>query len=625
VEPRRKLQPVAPASRSGEPANPPPAARRQLADLGVRTGQFQALGDPGGPLVAARNFTVMMVDDEPVTLNVVQAFLEEAGYKNFVTTTQPAEAMSLLRERRPDVLLLDLMMPKVSGFDILEQVRADESLRFTPVIIVTADGDPAKKLRLLEMGATEILTKPVDSSELRLRVRNALAFKAYQDRLTDYDALTALPNRKRFIADVAAALTRAERSRSICALLHVDLDRFKQINDTLGHRIGDALLRAVSARLQTALVDIETTNWRRPQDPEPGLVLARISGNGFASLLTNLLSVDVASRVARNTLAALAGPFPVDGRQLYLTASIGAAFSPNDGADAETLLKNAEMAMYQAKERGRNTFEFFSEEMNARALERLSLEGQLRRALEREEFVLYYQPKVDVSVPRIVGAEALLRWKHPDLGMIPPARFIPVAEDTGLIVEIGNWVLRTASQQVRAWAQQGLPAIPVSVNVSGAQVRQRKLLEGVRRALEASGIAPSSLVVELTESMLMDAAAANVEMLARLKETGVRLSMDDFGTGYSSLTYLKRFPIDELKIDRAFISGIPAERDSMAIVTAIVGMARALGLKVVAEGVETEEQLRFLRSLRCDAYQGYYCSRPVPPEPFADLLRRSPG
>jgi len=609
MEPRRKLEPLTPAPRAAEPAAPPPALR--------------ALGDPGGPFAGMRNFTVMMVDDEPITLGVIQSFLEEAGYHSFVTTTRPAEAMSLLRERRPDILLLDLVMPKVSGFDILAQVRADEGLRFTPVIIVTADSDPAKKLKLLEMGATEILTKPVDPSELKLRVRNALAFKAYQDRLTDYDALTDLPNRKRFTADVAAALKRAERSRTMCALLHVDLDHFKQINDTLGHRVGDALLQAASARLQTALVDVETTNWRHPEDLDPGLVLARISGNGFASLLTNMLSVDTASRVARNTLAALAGPFPTGGQQVYLTASIGVACFPNDAADAETLLKNAEMAMYQAKRRGRNTFEFFSQEMNARALERLSLEGRLRRALEREEFVLYYQPKVDVSVPRIVGAEALLRWKHPELGMIPPARFIPVAEDTGLIVEIGDWLLRAVSQQVRAWGEQGLPAIPVSVNVSGAQVRQRKLFDSVRRALEASGIPPSSLVVELTESILMDDATGNVEMLAKLKETGIRLSMDDFGTGYSSLTYLKRFPIDELKIDRAFISGVPAERDSMAIVAAIIAMARALGLKVVAEGVETEEQLKFLRSLRCDAYQGYYCSRPVPSEPFADLLRRS--
>ena len=609
MEPRRKLEPLTPAPRAAEPAAPPPALR--------------ALGDPGGPFAGMRNFTVMMVDDEPITLGVIQSFLEEAGYHSFVTTTRPAEAMSLLRERRPDILLLDLVMPKVSGFDILTQVRADEGLRFTPLIIVTADSDPAKKLKLLEMGATEILTKPVDPSELKLRVRNALAFKAYQDRLTDYDALTDLPNRKRFTADVAAALKRAERSRTMCVLLHVDLDRFKQINDTLGHRVGDALLQAASARLQTALVDVETTNWRHPEDLDPGLVLARISGNGFASLLTNMLSVDTASRVARNTLAALAGPFPTGGQQVYLTASIGVACFPNDAADAETLLKNAEMAMYQAKRRGRNTFEFFSQEMNARALERLSLEGRLRRALEREEFVLYYQPKVDVSVPRIVGAEALLRWKHPELGMIPPARFIPVAEDTGLIVEIGDWLLRAVSQQVRAWGEQGLPAIPVSVNVSGAQVRQRKLFDSVRRALEASGIPPSSLVVELTESILMDDATGNVEMLAKLKETGIRLSMDDFGTGYSSLTYLKRFPIDELKIDRAFISGVPAERDSMAIVAAIIAMARALGLKVVAEGVETEEQLKFLRSLRCDAYQGYYCSRPVPSEPFADLLRRS--
>jgi len=592
-------------------------------DTGVITGRYQAIGDPAGPFVGLRDFTVMLVDDEPVTLEVIQTYLEEAGYKNFIATSRPVEAVDLLRERRPDILLLDLMMPEVSGFDILAQVRAEESLRYTPVIIVTADSDPEKKLRLLEMGATEILTKPVDSSELRLRVRNALAFKAYQDRLTDYDALTDLPNRKRFVTDVAAAVARARRNGSTCALLHADLDRFKQVNDTLGHRVGDALLRAVTRRLQSALVDVATTNWRRPQELEPSLALARISGNGFAALLTGVVSPDIPSRVARNTLSALAEPFSVSGQQMYMTGSIGVAFCPNDAEDAETLLKNAEMAMYQAKERGRNTFEFFSEEMNARALERLSLEGQLRRALERDQFVLYYQPKVDVAAPRIVGAEALLRWRHPELGMVPPTRFIPVAEDTGMIVEIGEWVLREATRQLKAWSMQGLPPISVSVNVSGAQFRQRRLLETVRKTLEASGAAPDSLILELTESMLMDGASANVEMLTRLKATGVKLSMDDFGTGYSSLTYLKRFPIDELKIDRAFISGIPAERDSMAIVAAIVAMARALGLKVVAEGVETEEQLRFLRVLRCEVYQGYLCSRPVPPEPFADLLRRS--
>ncbi len=592
-------------------------------DTGVITGRYQAIGDPAGPFVGLRDFTVMLVDDEPVTLEVIQTYLEEAGYKNFIATSRPVEAVDLLRERRPDILLLDLMMPEVSGFDILAQVRAEESLRYTPVIIVTADSDPEKKLRLLEMGATEILTKPVDSSELRLRVRNALAFKAYQDRLTDYDALTDLPNRKRFVTDVAAAVARARRNGSTCALLHVDLDRFKQVNDTLGHRVGDALLRAVTRRLQSALVDVATTNWRRPQELEPSLALARISGNGFAALLTGVVSPDIPSRVARNTLSALAEPFSVSGQQMYMTGSIGVAFFPNDAEDAETLLKNAEMAMYQAKERGRNTFEFFSEEMNARALERLSLEGQLRRALERDQFVLYYQPKVDVAAPRIVGAEALLRWRHPELGMVPPTRFIPVAEDTGMIVEIGEWVLREATRQLKAWSMQGLPPISVSVNVSGAQFRQPRLLETVRKTLEASGAAPDSLILELTESMLMDGASANVEMLTRLKATGVKLSMDDFGTGYSSLTYLKRFPIDELKIDRAFISGIPAERDSMAIVAAIVAMARALGLKVVAEGVETEEQLRFLRVLRCEVYQGYLCSRPVPPEPFADLLRRS--
>jgi diguanylate cyclase (GGDEF)-like protein len=552
----------------------------------------------------------------------MQAFLEEAGYSNIISTTRSDEAMDLLRSHRPDILLLDLIMPQVTGFDLLDQVRADEDLRYTPVIIVTGESDPQKKLKALEMGATEILTKPVDPSELRLRVRNALAFKAYQDRLTNYDSLTELPNRKQFAADAAAALKRAARSGSTYALLHVDLDRFKQINDTLGHRVGDALLRVVANRLRTVLADVATTNWRQPQQLAPSLGLARIGGNGFVSLLTDLVDVETAARIARNTLAALADPVPVSGQQLYMTGSIGLALFPNDGGDVDTLLKHAEMAMYQAKERGRNTYEFFSEEMNARALERLSLQSQLRAALERGEFVLYYQPKVDIASRRVVGAEALVRWKHPDLGMIPPGRFIPIAEESGLIVDIGDWVLSAASRQARAWMDQGLPPISVSVNVSGGQFRQRRIFDGLRCALKESGVSAGSLVLELTESMLMEGKDASVDMLTELKAMGVKLSMDDFGTGYSSLTYLKRFPIDELKIDRGFISGVPAEPDSMAIVAAVVAMAKALSLKVVAEGVETEGQLAFLRSLNCDVYQGYYCSRPVPPEPFADLLRR---
>jgi diguanylate cyclase (GGDEF)-like protein len=604
-----------------EPA-PGPATQPDRRATGERTGRFAVLGDPVNPTFFARSFKVMLVDDEPVVIAFMREFLEQAGFINIVATSRGADALALARTNLPDIVLLDLAMPGVSGFEVLAQIRGDAALRYVPVIIVSGNTDSETKLKALEMGATDILHKPVDSSELKLRVRNALAFKAYQDRLTDYDALTELPNRRRFMADAGAALERARRGKRACALLHLDLDRFKQINDTLGHRSGDKLLRAVAQKLERVLPELETTNWRRPREPEESLALARISGNGFAALLVDLPNLDAAGSVARRTLAALAEPFSIDGQPMYVTATVGLACFPNDGGDADTLLKHAEMAMYQAKERGRNTYEFFAPEMNARALERMALETQLRHALDRDQFVLYYQPKVDIAARRITGAEALLRWKHPDLGMVPPGRFIPVAEETGLIVAIGDWVMRAATRQARAWNLQGLPPLSVSVNVSGMQFKQGKVLDTVRGALQASGAHPGSLVLELTESMLMESADDSLETLAALKELGVKISMDDFGTGYSSLTYLNRFPIDELKIDRTFVSGTPKDRDSVAIVTAVIAMAKALELKVVAEGVETEEQLAFLTASGCDVYQGYYCSRPAPPEIFADLLRR---
>lgn len=574
-----------------------------------------------GPL---RSSTVMMVDDDPIMLEVVQTYLEEAGYTSFVTTSEPGQAMELFQQRRPDILLLDLMMPEVSGFDILAQIRTHEEFRYTPVIILTAESEPKAKLKALELGATDLLTKPVDPSELRLRLRNALAFKAYQDRLADFDALTGLPNRRKFHQAVDAALKSTQQSRA-CALLHVDLDRFKQINDTLGHRVGDKLLCAVAQLLDRTLCDAEATGWPGSREPEYKAALSRISGNGFTALLPNLHNlkkVDTAGSVARRLMTAFAEPFHIEEHELFVTASIGIAVSPTDGQDAETLLNHAEMAMYQAKQRGRKTYEFFSGEMNAHALERLTLENQLRRAVERNEFVLYYQPKVSIDSGRIIGAEALVRWKHPELGIVSPAKFIPIAEETGLIVEIGQWVLRSACAQVQAWAKLGLPPMSVAVNVSGAQFKQRKVWHAVRGALAHSALPPEQLVLELTESVLMENATDNIEMLNELKEMGLKLAVDDFGTGYSSLTYLKRFPLDQLKVDRSFVSGLPEERDSLAIVGAIIALARELNLKVVAEGVETKEQLHFLRSRACDEYQGYLCSRPAPPEAFAILVRR---
>ena len=572
-----------------------------------------------------RGFTVMMVDDDPIMLEIVQTFLEEAGYSNFVTTSDPTTAAQLAREHRPDVMLLDLMMPKVTGFDILEEVRRHEALRYTPVIILTAESDAPAKLRALELGATDFLLKPVDPSELKLRLRNVLAFKAYQDRLADFDALTGLPNRNKFRFELDEALGANQEVSRACALMQIDLDRFKQINDTLGHRAGDKLLCSVSVMLQQIFSDI-SADWRKSRDPKSRIPLSRIAGNSFVALLPhlhNLEKVDVATSVARRVLNAFSEPFHIDGQELFVTCSIGIAVSPGDGNDAETLLKHAEMAMYQAKQRGRKQHAFFSGEMNAHAMERLTLENQLRRAVEREEFVLYYQPKVDVLARRICGVEALVRWKHPEQGIIAPNKFIPIAEENGLIVEIGQWVLRNACNQVRQWMNAGVPPISVSVNVSSAQFRQGRVWHAVRGALAHSNLPPQSLTLELTESMLIDNQSETIEMLYELKDMGVKLSVDDFGTGYSSLTYLSRFPLDELKIDRSFLKGLPEERESIAIVSAIIALARALGLKVVAEGVETHEQLAFLHSRKCTEFQGYLCSRPVPPEPLLNLLKRA--
>ena len=576
------------------------------------------------PLDGLRNFLVMMVDDDPIMLEVVQTYLEEAGYTSFVTTSDPAEAMQLFVQHRPDVLLLDLKMPGVSGFDILSQIRSHDELRYTPVVILTAESESATKLKALELGATDLLTKPVDPSELRLRLRNVLAFKAYQDRLADHDMLTGLPNRRKFRGELAGVLQRTQPSRA-CALLHIDLDRFKQVNDTLGHRVGDRLLCAVAERLTNTLSSAEATGWPGNPEQDHRVPLSRISGNGFAVLLPNLHNlkkVDNAESIARRLVSSLSAPFNIDGHELFVTASIGIAVAPGDGPDADTLLKHAEMAMYQAKQR-RGSYEFFSGEMNAHVIERHTLESQLRRATERGEFTLFYQPKVDIATQRITGAEALIRWKHPELGFVPPGRFIPIAEETGLIVEIGQWVLRTACMQLKAWLDAGLGPLSIAVNVSSAQFNQRKVWHAARGALERSALKPELLVLELTESMLMDNAADSIGMLYELKQMGIRLALDDFGTGYSSMTYLSRFPLDQLKIDRSFVSGLPAVREGGAIVGAIVALARELELEVVAEGVETPEQLEFLRSRQCQEYQGYLCSRPAPADVFAKLVRRS--
>jgi diguanylate cyclase (GGDEF)-like protein len=570
---------------------------------------------------ALRNATVMMVDDEPTTIDVLQAFLEDEGYKHFVTTTQSTDALELLANEKPDVVLLDLNMPVVTGFDILTSIRAHSDLQHLPVIILTSSNDSQTKLQALQLGATDFLAKPVDPSELALRLRNTLAAKAYQDRLTYYNTLTELPNRRMFIDRLVWSLQHAKREGGSGAVLHIDLDRFKRINDTLGPRIGDELLKGVAQRLLQCVRAVDTVGRLELHGSQTSL--SHLGADEFTVLFPDIARAENAAHVARRIQAALEEPFHVEGHEVFVTPSIGIAVFPNDGEDVDTLLKHADIAMHHAKQRGRNTYEFYSREMNAKALERLSLENQLRRALEHNELLLFYQPKVALGTVQIVGAEALIRWRHPTLGMVSPEVFIPLAEESGLIVALGEWVLETACRQTKAWQAAGFGAMHIAVNVSVRQLREPRLLHTIRQALESSGLEAQYLTLELTENMLMENAKKNVDALRQIKDMGVKLSIDDFGTGYSSLSYLRQFPLDELKIDRSFVSAIQAETDDAPIVAAIIAMAHSLGLTVVAEGVETAQQLAFLRHRGCNEYQGYLCSKPVIADEFAALLARA--
>jgi diguanylate cyclase len=575
--------------------------------------------------------TVMMVDDEPMMTDVIQTYLEEAGYSRFVSVNDPLLAIEAMRRHRPGLLLLDLMMPGLSGFDLLGLMRKDEQLRYIPVIVLTAANNAATKLKALELGATEFLSKPVDSSELVLRVRNSLVFKLYQDRLENMDPLTGLPNRRVFLDRLRNVMLDAQDKQLPLALLHIGLDRFKQINDSLGHRAGDQLLADVAQRLQTCLRRGDGTRDTPRSDTVPirqrsdALFLSRLAGDEFALLVPELGSPETAGRVASRILAVMARPFQLEGQDVFVTPSIGIALYPGDGPDDETLRRSAESALAHAKDNGRNTYRYYAPQLNSASTERLSLETRLRRAIERDELSLHYQPKVALASGRVVGAEALLRWANPELGMVPPDRFIPIAEESGLIVEFGEWVLNNACAQMARWREAGLGDIKVAVNVSRHEVVGGALVRTVAAALERHAIRQGQLVIELTEGMLMDHHEQTRQQLEALRAMGVELSIDDFGTGYSSMNYLKRFPLDELKIDKSFVNNTPHDQTNTAIVKAVIVLAHSLGMRVVAEGVETEDSRAMLETLGCDVFQGYLCSKPLTAPMFVALQNRING
>jgi len=430
--------------------------------------------------------------------------------------------------------------------------------------------------------------------------------------LAFHDPLTNLPNRLLFNDRLTLAVAQAHRHSQRLAVLFLDLDRFKVINDSLGHSVGDELLRQVAERIQESVREGDT--------------VARLGGDEFTLLVPGITAEEDAAKIARKICDAIHAPFWIDGRELFVTTSVGVSVYPSDGHDAETLVRNADSAMYRAKEQGRDNYQLYTPAMNAKAIERLSLESRLRQAVANDELELHFQPFIDLKTAELLGAEALLRWKHPELGLIPPGEFIPIAEISGLIVPIGEWVLKTACAQARQWHERGFPSLSVSVNLSTRQFQQGSdLVSQVNQALDETGLEPGKLDLEITESNAMQNAEHSINTLMGLKKRGVRISMDDFGTGYSSLNYLKRFPIDRIKLDQSFVRDLPGDKDDAAIAMAVIAMGRSLELAVIAEGVETEEQLAFLQGHDCDQLQGYLLSRPLPAEAFETFLRHSRG
>jgi len=445
--------------------------------------------------------------------------------------------------------------------------------------------------------------------ELAGDISYALEYIEKEERLNYlayFDVLTGLPNRNLLNDRLTQAISHCKRTNSMAAVAFIDLDHFKLINDSMGHNVGDDFLKLISKRLAGCLRDGDT--------------IARVGGDEFVVVLPRQMDTDATTQIIQRILASASEPLNSAGGEFNSACSIGVALYPRDGEDAETLLKHADAAMYRAKESGRNTFKFYAEEMNVKIKERLLIEGKLRHAIERDELFLNYQPQVDLHTGKIIGVEALVRWRNPELGIVPPARFISLAEESDLILLIGEWVMRKACAQNKAWQDLGLPAITISVNVSSRQFRQVTLPEVTAAALKDAALDPKYLELELTESVVMNNVAEVIATMSKFQAMGVELSIDDFGTGYSSLSYLKRFPVSRLKVDQSFVRDIATDPDDAAITGAIILLGHSLGLKVIAEGVETEEQLTFLRARECDEVQGYYFSKPMACDDMRSLL-----
>jgi diguanylate cyclase (GGDEF)-like protein len=553
--------------------------------------------------------TLLIVDDDAMNRDALSRRIASAGYTVLVAE-RGAQAIEMVRTERVDLVLLDVMMPEMSGVETLRRLRQQRSLADLPVIMVTAKTGSDDVVEALEVGANDYITKPVDFSVAMARIRTQLTARRA-------DPLTGLPNRVLFIDRLAQLMRRTKSSgHHAFAVFFLDIDRFKIINDSLGHVAGDELLIGVSRRLEESLRSSDTIA-RFDGD----CTLARLGGDEFTILLDRVRTEADARIVAERLLTAVTRPFEVQGRTVFVSISMGMVMGAARYEQPEEMIRDADTAMYRAKALGKARCELFDTSMLAVAEERLLVESGLRHALERGEFEVHYQPIVILSGARLVGFEALLRWRHPQRGLLPPDQFIPTAEETGLILPIGEWVLREACRQMREW-DDGFPGcadLLINVNLSAKQCLDPALVDAVTRVLEETGLAPHRLKLEITESIVLEDSAIVLDVLNRLHTLGVQLGLDDFGMGYSALSYLQRLPLQTLKIDRSFVNGI-RETGNTEIIRAIISMAAGLSMDVIAEGVETADQAAQLTQMSCEFGQGFYFHRPLTPERARSVL-----
>ncbi|MGD9200098.1 MAG: EAL domain-containing protein [Chitinispirillia bacterium] len=573
---------------------------------------------------------VLLVDDDEDDYLITKELLLDIEEMKFDIDwiSSYDEALETADRTHHDIYFFDYRLGEHNGLELLTELVTNGCR--VPIILLTGQGDHEVDVKAMKAGASDYLVKgKIDSGLLERSIRHSIERKRAEEQilhLAYYDSLTDLPNRVLFNERLDTVLAINKRHKRLAAMLFLDLDNFKRINDTLGHRIGDSLLRRVAERLVSNRCIRRSDSIGNTSEIKEGelhkATVARLGGDEFTILLSEIAKSQDAGKVAQRIIDELSQPFILDDHEIFITTSIGITIYPLDGEDIDSLLKNADIAMYKAKSQGKNNYKFFKHSMNATAMERLKMENDLHKALQREELVLYYQPQIEVTTGKIIGMEALIRWQHPQDGMISPNRFIPLAEETGMVLPIGEWTLQTACKQNKKWQEMGFDPITVSVNLSTIQFERSNLIRTIIDALNESFLSPRYLILEITETILMQTKEATIAILHELNKMGLQFSLDDFGTGYSSLSYLRCFPLYSLKIDRSFVSDINNNGATANIVKAIIAMAHSLNMKVVAEGVETEEQADFLCTHNCDEIQGFVRSRPLSSQSATEALKR---